>query len=362
MRYSRQITLPEFGKKGQQKLNDASIMIIGAGGLGVPVSQYLAAAGIGKITLIDDDKIELSNLHRQVLYTESDIGQQKAIRASEKLLEMNSTIKVEAIDERLDANNALSLLEGYNVIIDCTDNFPTRYLANDAAYLLDTPLVYGAIYRYEGQVSVFNYQDGPNYRDLFPHPPNPGEVPNCAEGGVLGVLPGIIGCLMANEVLKIVTGIGDALSGKLLMFDAKSSTTQHIKFKKRKDNPISGDHPSITQLIDYEEFCGLKDQTRNYENIDAQTLHLWIKDKKNFQLIDVRDTHEYALDNLNGINIPVSKIKTEAHQIEDDIPVVIMCQTGKRSLSVLQFMKKEHDFDNLINLKGGITEYRKVIR
>lgn len=357
MRYSRQIILPEFGAEGQQKLKNSSVMIIGAGGLGVPVLQYLTAAGVGRIGIIDQDNVELSNLHRQVIYTEREVDLPKAQLAKEKMIALNSEIQIDAFERKLTSENAIDLLKNYNLIVDCTDNFPTRYLVNDACVLLDKPLIYGAIFRFEGQVSVFNYNNGPNYRDLYPDPPKPGEVPNCEEGGVLGVLPGVIGSLQAIEAVKIIASIGETLSGKLLLFDAKSSTTQILKYKARADNPISGKQPTITQLIDYEEFCGVKINIANSEQITARKLKDWLENGKDFQLIDIREADEYAIHNINGENIPLSKIKTETHRIEDEIPVVLMCQTGKRSLSVLQFLKMEHDFDNLLNLKGGLKAY-----
>jgi len=357
MRYSRQIILPDFGREGQERLEAASALVIGAGGLGVPVLQYLVAAGIGKIGIIDQDVVDKSNLHRQVIYTESEVGKSKAQLAQQKMRALNSEIEIEAMEIRIDSSNAMGIIGKYDLIIDCTDNFPTRYLVNDACVLSNKPLVYGAIFRWEGQVSVFNYKNGPNYRDLFPHPPDPGQIPNCEEGGVLGVLPGVIGSMQAVEAIKILTNIGDIMSGKMLMYDAKSSTTQTIKFKARKDNPISGDNPKISKLIDYEEFCGLNNDSIPSENINASQLKRWTNENKDFQLVDVREVEEYDLQNIGGLNIPLSKIKTEVHEIEDDIPVVLMCQSGKRSLSVLQFLKKEHEFDNLMNLEGGIKAY-----
>ncbi len=360
MRYHRQVILPDFGVEGQRNLSDAKVLIIGAGGLGVPVMQYLTAAGIGHICIIDNDVVTKTNLHRQVIYTEAEIGQSKASLAHKKMQALNADIKIEGIQTDLKTENALEIIKSYDLIIDCTDNFPTRYLANDACYLEGKPLVYGAIYRWEGQVSVFNYKGSANYRDLFPNPPLPGEVPNCEEGGVIGVLPGIIGSMMANECIKILSGIGEVLSNKLLVYDAKSCQSQIIKFKKRKDNPLSGDSPTITELINYEVFCGLNEGSYELGDIiNTADLKKWIEEDKVFQLIDVREKEEYASINIEGQNIPVSKIKTETHQIEDDIPVVLVCQTGKRSMSVLNFLKKEHDFDNLLSLEGGLKSYLK---
>lgn len=361
-RYSRQITLPDFGREGQECLKASSALVIGVGGLGVPVLQYLTAAGVGHIGIIDNDVIDITNLHRQVLYTEVELGQHKAQLAKAKMAALNSQVRIEAYQVRIDAQNALKLIEPYDLVIDCTDNFPTRYLVNDACYLLGKPLVYGAIYRWEGQVSVFNLNDSPNYRDLYPNPPLPGEVPNCEEGGVLGVLPGIIGSLQANEAIKIMTGLGDVLSSKLLIFDAKRTSFQTLKYSKNGSNPLYGHPPQITSLIDYEEFCGIKNNLSDNEQITAGELRKWIESDKEFQLVDVREANEYQIENINGENIPLSTLKTEVYRIEDDIPVVLMCQTGKRSMSVLQFLKKEHDFDNLLNLDGGLREYLRSIK
>ena len=357
MRYHRQIILPGFGHKSQNKLSKSSVLIIGAGGLGVPVMQYLTAAGVGHIGIVDNDNVDKTNLHRQVIYTESEIGRSKANLAKAKMTALNSEVRIDSFHTQLSRENAFKIIEPFDVIVDCTDNFPTRYLTNDASYLKQKPLVYGAIYRWEGQVSVFNYKGSANYRDIFPNPPQPDQIPNCAEGGVIGVLPGIIGSLMANECIKILSETGDVLSNKLLMYDAKTSVFHTVKYKKRTDNPLSGDMPTVTDLIDYDVFCGIEKSNGTIGEITSSMLKQWKSDGKDFQLIDVRELNEYEAINIGGENIPVSKIKTETHKIEDDIPVVIICQTGKRSMSVLQFLKKEHDFENLLSLKGGINSY-----
>ena len=356
-RYHRQMILPNFGKEGQEKLHSSRVLVIGAGGLGVPVLQYLTAAGIGHIGIVDHDNIDITNLHRQVLYSENEVGKSKAAVAHQKMQKLNSEIHIEAFHSSISKENAFDIISPFDIIIDCTDNFPTRYLVNDACFLLNKTLIYGAIYRWEGQVSVFNHNGSGNYRDLFPHPPKPDEVPNCEEGGVLGVLPGIIGSLMANECIKIITEIGEILANKLLIFDAKTNATQTIKFRSRKDNPLSGENPEIKKLIDYEKFCGIQIIESNGDLISPEELKKWQIEEREFQLIDVREKDEYKVHNIGGMNLPLSKIKSLTHEIEDDIPVVLICQTGKRSLSVLQFLKKEHDFDNLLSLEGGIKAY-----
>ncbi|MEE9373903.1 MAG: HesA/MoeB/ThiF family protein [Saprospiraceae bacterium] len=362
MRYRRQVILPDFGSKAQKKLTDASVLVIGAGGLGVPVLQYITAAGVGHIGIIDHDVVDLSNLHRQVIYTEVEIGQNKAALAHKKMQALNSDIKIEAIHAKIEPHNAIDIISKYDIIIDCTDNFPTRYLVNDACFFCKKTLVYGAIFRWEGQLSVFNYNNSANYRDLFPNPPHPGEVPNCEEGGVIGVLPGIIGSMMANECIKIISNVGSVLSEKLLMYDAKSSSSLIIKYKKRSDNPISGTRPSIIKLIDYEEFCGLKKYSFHDDTISSAELKTMLNGGEKIQLIDVREKEEFVFQNIGGLNIPISKIKTNTNEIEYDIPVVLICQTGKRSMSVLNFLKKEHDFDNLQSLDGGLKAYLVVSR
>jgi len=355
-RYHRQMILPNFGAEGQSKLQKSRVLVIGAGGLGVPVLQYLTAAGVGHIGILDHDQIDITNLHRQVLYTEAEVGQSKAAIAHKKMQELNSEIHIEAFHTSIASENAEELIDAYDIVVDCTDNFPTRYLVNDACFLFSKPLIYGAIYRWEGQVSVFNHKGSANYRDLFPNPPKPDEVPNCEEGGVVGVLPGIIGSMMANECIKLITGIGEVLTDQLLMYDAKYGSTQKIKFKKRKDNPLSGEHPTIHELIDYEEFCGLKnDAEPQGKVITVKEIKEWISSEKEFQLIDVREKDEYNVHNIGGLNLPLSKIKSLTHEIEDDVPVLLICQSGKRSMSVLQFLEKEHEFDNLWSLEGGIN-------
>jgi len=308
IRYSRHISIPSFGLEGQEKLKIAKVLIIGVGGLGSPALLYLAAAGIGTIGIVDDDIVDISNLQRQVLYSMEDIGNAKIEVAKAKILAANPEINIITHHCKLTSDNAEEIVKEYDIVIDGTDNFPTRYLVNDVCVLLNKINVYGSVYRFEGQVSVFNYIDengqvGPNYRDLYPEPPTAGSVPNCAEGGVLGVLPGIIGTMQANEVIKLLVGIGEPLIGKLLLFDALTLESRKISFRKNPDT-------SITKLIDYEEFCGTKTHNNMSEvkEITVKELKEWKDSEKDFQLIDCREQYEFDFANLAGELIPLGNI------------------------------------------------------
>ncbi len=367
-RYNRHIIIPEFGIEGQQKLKEANVLVIGTGGLGSPLLLYLAAAGVGHLGIVDYDIVDDSNLQRQVLYSVEDIGKPKVEAAKKRLLDLNPHIKVTTYNTQLDSSNALEIFKDYDLVADGTDNFPTRYLVNDAAVFTGIPNIYASIFRFDGQVSVFNGTDqngktGPNYRDLYPEPPPPGLVPSCAEGGVLGVLPGIIGSLQANEVIKVITGIGEPLVGRLFSFDALSFTSRTFKIGKDSSNPLTGDNPSQTTLIDYEQFCGIEahDKQTTLEEITVQELKAWIDSGKDFQLIDVREHHEYEISNLNGKLIPLGKILDKSNEITKDKPVIVHCKLGGRSAKAIEALKREKGFDNLINLKGGIIAYAKEI-
>ncbi len=361
-RYARHIAIPEFGMKGQQKLKAAKVLVIGAGGLGSPVLLYLAAAGVGRIGIVDFDVVEDTNLQRQVLYTVEDLGQSKAVTAKKKLLALNPHIEVEVYDTPFTKDNALDIIQGYDIVADGTDNFPTRYLTNDACVLTGKVNVYASIFRFEGQVSVFNYLDkngerGPNYRDLFPQPPPPGMVPSCAEGGVLGVLPGIIGSLQANEVIKIITGVGEPLSGRLFLFDAASFTTRTLKVKKKPDT-------TITELINYEQFCGIVPTQKKEEmvkEITVQELKKWQEEEKDFQLVDVRKPYEWDIANLNAELIVLDTLPQQVEKIKKDVPVVIHCRSGARSANAIRFLQEQHGYTNLYNLQGGILAWAKEI-
>jgi len=351
-RYSRHLLIPDLGIEGQQKLKSARVLVIGCGGLGSPILLYLAAAGVGTIGIVDGDRVDDSNLQRQVLYGSESVGKPKVAETKQRLTSLNPFIRVETYFENLSAQNALSILESYDFVVDGSDNFPTRYLVNDACVLLHKPLIYGAIYRFEGQVAVFNHNNGPNYRDLFPTPPPPELAPNCAEAGVLGVLPGIIGCLQANEALKLITGIGEVLSGKLFVMDALTMISRTIRIPKLPERP------SITQLIDYEAFCGVIPDTLN--DISPEEFQELVKNGHDFQLIDVREPHEFELDNLGGQLMPLSRLEEFVPLIPRDKRVIVHCQSGMRSQKAIALLKEKFGFTQLLNLTGGIVAYRNL--
>lgn len=362
-RYDRHIIIPEFGLEAQKKLKAARVLVIGSGGLGSPVLLYLAAAGVGTIGIVDFDVVDDSNLQRQVLFGVNEVGQLKAEAARDRLEALNPYIDIVVHNARLTSENALSIIRQYDVVADGTDNFPTRYLVNDACVLLDKPNVYASIFQFEGQVSVFNYKDkkgelGPNYRDLYPTPPPPGLVPSCAEGGVLGVLPGIIGSLQALEVIKVITGIGELLNGRFYIFDALNFESRTFKIKRNPANPLNGTNPTIKQLIDYEQFCGLKNDVKTtVKEISAQELYDLEVSGEPFQLIDVREPHEYDIVNIGAELIPLGKISANADRIARDKKVVVHCKVGGRSAKAIQELQEKFGFDNLYNLKGGILAY-----
>jgi adenylyltransferase/sulfurtransferase len=359
-RYSRHIIIPEFNIEGQKRLKASSVLVVGTGGLGSPLLLYLAAAGVGTIGILDFDIVDDSNLQRQVLFSVDEVGKSKVEAAKERLLGLNPHVNYIIHNIRLSSANALDIIKDYDVVADGTDNFPTRYLVNDACVLLNKPNVYASIFRFDGQVSVFNYQNGPNYRDLYPEPPPPGLVPSCAEGGVLGVLPGIVGSLQANEVIKVLTGIGDTLSGRLFSFDALNFTTRIFKIVKDKTNPLNGENPTQTSLIDYEQFCGIPKEEKPVIEITVQELKSYFDANKEFQLIDVREKHEYDFVNLGAELIPLNTILEHKDKIARDKPVVVHCKGGVRSAKAIRALEEE-GFTNLVNLKGGIVAYAKEI-
>ncbi len=360
-RYDRHIIMPEFGLAAQQKLKAAKVLVVGSGGLGSPLMLYLAAAGIGTIGIVDFDVVDDSNLQRQVLFGQNDIGASKVFAAKRRLESLNPHIEIRVHDVRLISENALEIIEDYDVVADGTDNFPTRYLVNDACVLSGKTNIYASVFQFEGQVSVFNYVNkkgelGPNYRDLYPVPPASGLVPSCAEGGVLGVLPGIIGSMQALEVIKVIAGIGEPLSGRLLVFDALSFQMRTFNIKRRDDNPLNGKNPTITKLIDYELFCGLKNLSteKPMKEISAQELHDWQVSGEKFQLIDVREPSEYEVSNIGAELMPLSNISAHANRLSRDIKVVVHCRSGTRSATAIRELEEKFGFDNLYNLKGGI--------
>ncbi len=352
-RYSRHLLIPEFGNKGQERLKAARVLVIGCGGLGSPILLYLAAAGVGTLGIIDGDRVDESNLQRQILYGTDSIGKSKVEETAKRLQSLNPLCTIEPYFEQLTSQNALNILAKYDLVVDGSDNFPTRYLVNDACVLLNKPLIYGAIYRFEGQVAVFNYQNSPNYRDLFPMPPSPELAPNCAEAGVLGVLPGIIGSLQANEAIKLLAGIGEPLVGKLFIMDALTLTTRIIKIPRLPERPV------IDKLIDYDEFCGVK-TTDSTTDITAPQLAEMMGNGVDFQLIDVREAQEYALDNLGGELMPLSHLADFTDKISRTKTVIIHCQSGMRSQKAIKRLWEEYGFTNLKNLTGGIAAFRKL--
>lgn len=358
-RYARHFAIPEFGLSGQQKLKDSKVLVVGAGGLGSPVLLYLAAAGVGTIGIVDFDTVDLSNLQRQVLYKVEDIGQSKAVLAKERLLAMNPNLNVVVYQEAFTRENALELVEQYDVVADGTDNFPTRYLVNDACVLKGKVNVYASIFRFEGQVSVFNLSAkdgsrGPNYRDLFPEPPPPDMVPNCAEGGVLGVLPGIIGSLQACEVIKVLTGVGEPLNGRLFLFDAASFTTRVLKFPINPDLKISG-------LIDYDEFCGIPSNKAGVEEeeLSVQSLAAMQQGAEDFFLLDVREVYEFEADHMGGHLIPLGNLPGSLATLPKDKKIVVHCRSGQRSKKAVQLLKA-NGFSAVYNLTGGILAWREL--
>ena len=355
-RYSRHLLLDKVGERGQQKLKAAKVLVIGAGGLGCPVLQYLTAAGVGTIGIIDFDKVDETNLQRQILFSINDIGKNKAIAAKERLEQLNQFVKFEVYVEKLTSKNALSIFNNYDVVVDGTDNFSTRYLVNDACVITEKPLVYGAIYKFEGQVSVFNYQNGPSYRCLFPEPPKPGSVPSCSDVGVIGVLPGIIGTQQANEALKIILEIGTLLSGKLLMYDALQSSFTTLKVNRSEEQ--------ITKVLnskndfennDYDLFCGIKPAGLKGEITSSELKK--ILENEALQLLDVREEWEQPkIENYEVLNIPLNQIPASLVQIDKTKKTIVICQHGVRSLKAIEFLKA-NGFNNLINLTGGMATY-----
>ncbi len=363
-RYSRHLIIPEFNIEGQKKLKQAKVLVVGSGGLGSPLLLYLTAAGVGTIGIVDFDVVDETNLQRQVLFGVESVGRSKVEAAKERLESLNPHINIITHNVHLNSANALEIAKNYDVIADGTDNFPTRYLVNDVSVLLDVPNVYASIFRFEGQVSVFNLVDqngkrGPQYRDLFPTPPPPGLVPSCAEGGVIGVLPGIIGSLQANEVLKVITGIGEPLSGRLFLFDALTFTTRTLKISPHPETP------KITELIDYQTFCGIgphSDQTASLvPEITVQELQKLRDHGHDYQLIDVREPYEYEISNLDGDLIPLGQLEQSLDQISRYRPVIVHCRSGKRSADAILLLQNKYGFTNLQNLKGGILAFAEEI-
>jgi adenylyltransferase/sulfurtransferase len=361
-RYSRHLILPEVGVEGQQKLKAAKILCIGAGGLGSPVALYLAAAGVGTIGIVDFDVVDFSNLQRQILHGTPDVGRPKLDSARDKLLAINPNINVVSHNAALSSENALEIFAPYDIVVDGTDNFPTRYLVNDACVLLGKPNAYGSIFRFEGQASVFATKEGPCYRCLYPEPPPPGLVPSCAEGGVLGVLPGVIGCIQATETIKLIIGAGEPLIGRFLIFDALRMKFRELKLRKDPDCPVCGTHPTVTKLIDYEQFCGVPSATEapmsgSTTEITAVDLKKRLDRGDKLTIVDVREPHEYQINRINGsLLIPLGDIPKRYVELDPNDELVMQCKVGGRSAKAADFLRSK-GYNKVLNLTGGILDW-----
>ncbi|AZZ93120.1 molybdopterin-synthase adenylyltransferase MoeB [Hahella sp. KA22] len=356
-RYSRHLSLPEFGRSGQERLRASRVLIVGAGGLGSPLGLYLAAAGVGVLGIVDGDVVEESNLQRQVLYTVNDIGHSKAERAAARLSALNPHVDIRPYAMTLSSENALALINDYDLVIDGTDNFPTRYLTNDACVLTGKPNVYGSIFQFEGQASVFHHDGGPCYRCLFPEPPPPGMVPSCAEGGVLGVLPAMIASIQATEAIKIITGIGDTLSGRLLQYNALSMSFEELRLRRDSQCPVCGDLPSIRALIDYDAFCGIPKNLMQESNISPEALHARLQQGENLTLIDVREHYEREICAIAGsLHIPLQTLPARINEFAKEQTLVFYCKSGGRSASARDLFN-DADFKRVYNLSGGILAW-----
>ena len=366
LRYSRHLIIPEVGKEGQQKLKAARVLLVGTGGLGSPLALYLAAAGVGTLGVVDFDVVDETNLQRQIIHGTSDVGRPKIESARDRIAEINPNVQVIPHEVRLSSENALEIMRDYDIVVDGTDNFPTRYLVNDACALLGKPNVYGSIFRFEGQVSVFWAAKGPCYRCLFREPPPPGMVPSCAEGGVLGVLPGIIGTLQASETIKLILGIGQPLIGRLQMFDALAFRFREMKLRKDPNCPVCGENPTITELIDYEVFCGIPQakaeeaaERAAVREVSAAQLKERIDRGDRITIIDVRDRHEWEIVNLeqHGAKlIPLSEIEDRMVEIDSRDEIVLHCKMGGRSAKAAHLLR-DRGYDRLWNLRGGILAW-----
>jgi molybdopterin/thiamine biosynthesis adenylyltransferase/rhodanese-related sulfurtransferase len=366
-RYSRHLSLPEVGLAGQKKICSTSVLCIGAGGLGSPVALYLAAAGIGKLGIVDFDVVDFSNLQRQVIHDTTSVGRPKTESAKETINRLNPNVEVVLHHAKLTSQNAFDILRPYDIVVDGTDNFPTRYLTNDACVLLKKPNVYGSIFRFEGQATVFApHLGGPCYRCLYPEPPPPGLVPSCAEGGVLGVLPGIIGLIQATEILKLALGTGTTLLDRLLLYDALDMKFRELKLRRDPQCPLCGEHPTVTQLIDYENFCGLspasQDDTMHPDEVTVQDMKQALEDPKlDIKVIDVREPDEYQIAHVEGVLLlPLSQLAQRFTELDPNQSYFIHCKMGGRSMQALQFLR-QHGFKHLKNVQGGIHAWAEQI-
>ena len=366
-RYSRHITLPEVGLEGQRKLKAARVLCVGTGGLGSPLAFYLAAAGIGTLGLVDFDVVDASNLQRQIIHSTRDIGRKKLDSAAEKLTALNPGLNVVKHETMLSSANALEILKDYDIVADGTDNFPTRYLVNDACVLLGKPNVYGSIFRFEGQASVFGTKNGPCYRCLYPEPPPPGLVPSCAEGGVLGILPGLVGVIQATETIKLILGQGDPLVGRLLLVDSLAMRFRELKLRKNPECPVCGEHPTVTQLIDYQQFCGIKPPSEEEKVLNNGIPQMSVQELKrrmdsgdDLLVLDVREPYEYQIANIGGTLVPMNDVPRRLDEISRDREIIVQCRSGARSQRVAEFLK-QNGYEKVANLAGGILAWSDQI-
>jgi molybdopterin/thiamine biosynthesis adenylyltransferase/rhodanese-related sulfurtransferase/molybdopterin converting factor small subunit len=363
LRYSRHLMIPEVGMEGQQKLKAAKVLLVGAGGLGAPLGLYLAAAGVGKIGLVDFDVVDFTNLQRQVIHSTADVGRKKLDSAAEKMQAINPHLKLVKHEVALSSENALDILKDYDLVVDGTDNFPTRYLVNDACVLLGKPNVYGSIFRFEGQATVFAYEGGPCYRCLYPEPPPPGLVPSCAEGGVLGILPGTIGLIQATEAVKLILGIGEPLVGRLLLYDALAMRFRELKLRKNPECPVCGEHRTITKLIDYQQFCGIPAQEPKVTEgeIEVKDVKAKVDRGDDFVLIDVREPHEYRIASIPGAKlVPLGQVPQHLDEFDKNADIVIHCKSGVRSAKACGIFRQA-GFQHVRNMKGGILAWSEQI-
>ena len=364
LRYSRHLILPEVGMEGQRKLKGAKVLMIGAGGLGAPLGMYLAAVGIGKIGIVDFDVVDVTNLQRQVIHGQKDVGRKKIDSAAESMQDINPHLEIVKHEVPLTSENALDIVKDYDVVVDGTDNFPTRYLVNDACVLLGKPNAYGSIFRFEGQATVFGYEDGPCYRCLYPEPPPPGLVPSCAEGGVLGILPGIIGLIQATETVKIILGKGETLKGRLMLYDSLNMKFRELKLRRNPECPVCGDNPTVTELIDYQEFCGIPqaaaaeaEQAGKMPEITPADLKKALDSGENIFVLDVREPHEYDIASIDGTTlIPLGQLAQRVDELDSTADIVVHCKSGMRSAKAQKILK-DMGFSRVRNLTGGILRW-----
>jgi sulfur-carrier protein adenylyltransferase/sulfurtransferase len=360
LRYSRHLIMPEVGMEGQQKLKAARVLCIGAGGLGSPLALYLAAAGVGTLGIVDFDVVDYTNLQRQIIHTTADVGRKKLDSAADKLKAINPFLNLRTFETKLTSENALELFSEFDIIADGTDNFPTRYLVNDACVLTGKPNVYGSIFRFEGQASVFATEEGPCYRCLYPEPPPPGLVPSCAEGGVLGILPGLVGVMQATEVIKLILGKGEPLIGRLLLIDALGMKFRELKLRKNPDCPVCGKNPTVTKLIDYQEFCGIRGEEKPVETgipeMTVEELKRRLDAGENLFVLDVREPHEYQICNIGGHLIPLGDLPNRVNELDSSREIVAHCRSGVRSAKAVNFLQQA-GFKKVHNLAGGILAW-----